>query len=355
MKLAFVCGLSEKKLAQKLLPLQVLDQVDEIHLYRRLPYHGKKIQWMILPRWAQKSRVIGDLFRFFCLLMQGMHYDVIVGCHQSFHGLMACICGKVWNKPVAQIVITEVDWVYKRPLLRLAMLSADVCAVRGPISYEMLRNVGYKGRIEILHNPYTPPVINANTEIRRRRFDLVAVGNYAKEKNYPWMIQVLSAVKKEWPQLKAAIVGQGPFREKLEPALSKNNLQEHVEFLGWKDENGLSEVYQDSRAFLLTSNAEGLPMVVLEAMSHRLPVFVTDVGDLPWLVRDGEEGRVVPYGDTKGMSDALINALKNPDFLKKMGERAHARVVSFSDQYDTDKIIQTWCGLLSFVIEKRPV
>ena len=63
-------------------------------------------------------------------------------------------------------------------------------------------------------------------------------------------------------------------------------------------------------------------MVVLEAMSHRLPVFVTDVGDLPWLVRNGEEGRVVPYGDTKGMSDALINALRILISLRKW-EKEH--------------------------------
>ena len=352
MRLAFVSGLSDKKLAQKLLPLQSLNEVEEIHLYRRRPYRGNKIHWVSVPRWAQKSPIVGDLFRFLLLLMQGSRWDLLVGCHQSYHGLMAYLCGKIWKKPVIQLVITQDDWVYNRRLLRPALLSADACAVRGPLSSQRLWNIGYKGRIHILQNPYVMPAKAVGSMVLDNQYDLVAVGNYAKEKDYPWMMRVLSEVKKEWPQLKVAIVGQGPFLKKLKSILLRDNLYENVKFLGWKDEKGLSEVYQNSRALLLTSNAEGLPMVVLEAMSYGLPVFVTDVGELPWLVRDGKEGRIVAQGDTRGMSDAILHALRDPDSLERMGKSAYARMISLSHQFDAENIAQTWLGLLNSVINK---
>ena len=257
MKLAFVCGLSEKKLAQKLLPLQVLDQVDEIHLYRRLPYHGKKIHWMTLPRWAQKSRVIGDFFRFFRLLLYGGRYDVIIGCHQIYHGLMAYICGKIWKKPVVQLVIEDVDWITSRPLLRLAMLKANACAVRGPISYAKLRSWGYNDRIDILENPFTVPQNVPEYSVSNKQYDFVAVGDLAKKKEYPWMMCVLAEVKKEWPELKVAIVGSGAFEQKLGYLLSNYELSQNVEFLGWKDNTGLDAVYKKVKPFCLLRVQKG--------------------------------------------------------------------------------------------------
>ncbi|MDY6974562.1 MAG: glycosyltransferase [Thermodesulfobacteriota bacterium] len=352
LRVAFVSGLSDKKLAQKLLPLQALDEVEEIHLYRRRPYRGDKIHWVPIPRWAQESPIAGDLFRFFFLLIQGRRWDLFIGCHQSYHGLMAYLCGKIWRKPVIQIVITQVDWVYKRRLLRPALLSADACAVRGPISSERLRDIGYKERIYILQNPYVLPAKAVVPMSLDSQYDLVAVGDFVKEKDYPWMMEVLTEVKKGQPGLRVAIVGRGAFRSKLGSFLKQSRLDASVNFLGWKDQKGLKNVYCSSRALILTSNAEGLPMVVLEAMSYGLPVFVTDVGDLPWLVRDGKEGRIVAHGDTRGMSDAILQALGNPNSLKIMGENAYARMASFSPQFGVESIAQTWLDLLSSLLQK---
>jgi glycosyltransferase involved in cell wall biosynthesis len=265
---------------------------------------------------------------------------------------MAYLCGKIRKKPVIQNVITQVDWVYNRRLLRPALLSADACAVRGPLSSERLRNIGYKRRICILQNPYVLPAKAVVPMSLDSQYDLVAVGDYAKEKDYPWMMEVLKQVREDWPGLRVAIVGRGAFKKKLGSFLKQPSLDESVDFLGWKDQKGLEKVYQNSRALILTSRAEGLPMVALETMSYGLPVFVTDVGDLPWLVRDGKEGRIVAHGDTKGMSDAILHALGNPNSLKIMGEKAYARMAFLSHQFDAENIAQIWLGLLSSVIKK---
>lgn len=266
--------------------------------------------------------------------------------------MIAHLCGKAWKKPVIQIIIADVDWVVKRPFLKSVLLAADACAVRGPISSERLRGWGYPGRIDILPNPYTLPLPTPDIAMSNRRYDFVAVGDFAVEKAYPWMMSVLAEVKERWPGLKVAIVGKGPYLRNLSSFLSKNGLNQHVEFLGWKDGKALEETYRNSKAFLLTSSSEGLPMALLEAMSHRLPVFVTGVGDIPWLVRDGEEGRVIPYGETRRMSKAMLAALDNPALLESMGKKAYARMASLSREFSPKAIVETWSGLLRFVLQE---
>jgi len=352
MKIAFVSGLSDKKLSQKLSPLQVLDEVNEILLFRRRPYYGEKIQWIRIHPIAQKYIILGDLFRFFMLLVKGRYCDVLIGCNQTFHGLMAYLCGRVWQKPVIQIVISEIDRVCKSSLLKHVLLSASACAVRGPISYKKLRNMGYSRNIFILQNPYSIPPKNANTEVSKRYYDFVAVGDFAKEKAYPWMMEVLGRVKERWPDLKVAIVGKGLYQKKLVSLLSSKNLNSHIEILGWKDEKELEDIYINSKALLLSSKSEGLPMVVVEAMSYCLPIVATDVGDLPWIVRDGKDGRLLTYGDTQGMAEAILDLLNNQELFEMMGESAYTRILAISNQFDLNKIAQKWSDLLKIVSKK---
>jgi glycosyltransferase involved in cell wall biosynthesis len=352
LKIAFVSGLSDKKLSQKLGPLQALDEVDAILLFRRRPYYGKKVQWIRIHRLAQKIAILGDLFRFFMLLVKGKYCDVLIGCNQTFHGLMAYLCGRIWKKPVIQIVISEIDRVCESSLLKHVLLSASACAVRGPISYKKLRDMGYKRNISILPNPYSIPARTANVEVHKRYYDFVAVGDFAKAKAYPWMMHVLGRVKERWPDLKVGIAGGGQYQKKLASLLSSNDLNSHIDFLGWKGEKELEDIYINSKALLLSSKTEGLPMVVVEAMSYRLPVFATDVGDLSWIVRDGKDGRILTYGDTQGMAEAMLDALNNQKSFEKMGKSAYARIVSISNQFDINKIAQTWSELLNFVLKK---
>jgi len=352
LKIAFVSGLSGKKLSQKLGPLQALDEVDEILLFRRRPYFGEKIQWIKIHRLAQKLAILGDLLRLFMLLAKSKHCDVLIGCNQTFHGMMAYICGRIWKKPVIQIVISEIDRVCESSLLKHVLLSASACAVRGPISYKKLRNMGYKRNISILSNPYSIPSKTADAKVHERYYDFVAVGDFAKAKAYPWMMQVLGKVKKKWPDIKVAIVGRGQYQKKLASLISKNSLNLNIEFVGWKDEKELEDIYLNSKALLLSSKSEGLPMVVVEAMSYGLSVFATDVGDISWIVRDGKDGRILTYGDTHGMAEAILDILNNQELFEKMGKSAYARIASISHQFDMDKIAQTWSDLLDLVLKK---
>ena len=142
--------------------------------------------------------------------------------------------------------------------------------------------------------------------------------------------------------MRLALVGDGPFHEVLDDLIDKFSLHENVDILGWKDEPELVALYRKSRALVLASSREGLPMCVVEAMSFGLPVFVTSVGETPWLVRDGVEGRLVDYGDTPALVAAIITAFRNPDTMEEMGRAGFKRVQEVIAMWQIEAIVEWW-------------
>ncbi len=346
LKIAFIVGLSEKKLRQKLQPLQYIDEIECIDLYRRRTFSGDKINWIPIPDFAQKYAVIGDVFRFVQLIFKGRKYDVIIGCHQPFHGLMACIAGWLWRKPVIQMIIAGVDWIYDRPLLRFAVRSASACAVRGPNALKRLKTLGFNKTIKIIANPFNIE-IETDNEPQKQVYDLIAVGNYADEKGYSWMLDIVSRICKEIPDFSLCVFGTGDYKKHLGGKLKNFGIERNVSFPGWRSDEELTRIYQSSRAFMLTSYSEGLPMVVIEAMAHGLPVFATSVGELTWLIRDNQDGRLFSYGDTDEMAMAIISAMKSPIKLKKMSNQAARRIEGLSGEFMVDQIANHWRLLLA--------
>lgn len=346
MRIAFVALLSDKKLGQKLAPLQSLDEVGRIDLFRRFPFTGEKIHWVPVPAVIGRSTYASNFWCLGALLALGWRYDVIVGCHLQYHGVFAWWASRMWRRPFVQVVTEEVDWVWERRLHRRALCAASACGVRGSIAAQRLRALGYTGGIEALANPMRIDVPGACTPLAPR-YHLAVVGDFAVAKGYPWMIDVLAQVCTQIPNLRVGIAANAAFQRRLGPTIERRGLSTHLDFLGSQDEAGLAHLYRSSRALLLTSWTEGLPQVVLEAMAFGLPVFVTTVGELPWLIRDGVEGRIVGFGDTEAMVGALIAGLTNPGMLEEMGKRARARVEALRDEFSVPRIAAAWRRLLT--------
>ena len=101
---------------------------------------------------------------------------------------------------------------------------------------------------------------------------------------------------------------------------------------GWISSDQVREEILAARALVLPSFAEGLPVVIMEAMALRRPVISTYVAGIPELVRPGEHGWLVPAGDVDALAQAMQACLDAPaDTLARMGEAAHARVLARHD------------------------
>ncbi|HEX6244653.1 MAG TPA: glycosyltransferase, partial [Polyangiales bacterium] len=128
------------------------------------------------------------------------------------------------------------------------------------------------------------------------------------------------------------LVGDGPLRPELEALIASEGLGEQVHITGWASGERVQQELETSRALVLPSFAEGLPVVLMEALARGRPVISTYVAGIPELVRDGECGWLVPAGSEEALVTALRAVLDTPaPRLSEMGRRGYARVRQMHD------------------------
>lgn len=115
------------------------------------------------------------------------------------------------------------------------------------------------------------------------------------------------------------IAGEGTQRQRISDEIARLGLQDSVQLMGVRRDVATLLVASD--VFVLSSDREGLPIAVLEAMAAGIPVVATAVGDLPSVVEDSVTGRVVPPGDANAMAAAISDILSDPDRAREMGQR----------------------------------
>ena len=162
---------------------------------------------------------------------------------------------------------------------------------------------------------------------------LLFVGRLASVKGLPVLFEALAGLRARHPELRLTLVGDGPERAALE-ALSNNlGLSDVNHFLGYKSQGEVAELLCQADVFVLPSFAEGVPVVLMEAMAARLPVVATAVGGVGELVQDGESGLIVPPGDVDALAHALEALLNDPARRAEMGQAGAAKVARDFDSH----------------------
>lgn len=162
-----------------------------------------------------------------------------------------------------------------------------------------------------------------------RPLRLVAVGRMAEQKGHPVLIDALARVAQRGVAVETVLVGDGPMRPDLERAIARHGLEGSVRLAGWLDEDGVRAELDDAHALVLPSFAEGLPVVLMEAMAAARPVIATWVAGIPELVCPGRNGWLVPPGDSDALFEAILAMATTPhDTLALMGRSARARALS---------------------------
>jgi glycosyltransferase involved in cell wall biosynthesis len=140
------------------------------------------------------------------------------------------------------------------------------------------------------------------------------------------------------------LAGDGEMRQAIEAQIARCGLASQVRITGWISSEAIREELLAARALVLPSFAEGLPVVIMEAMALSRPVISTYVAGIPELVRPGEHGWLVPAGDVEALAAAMLACLDSGvDELARIGEAAHARVVA---RHDVEKACNVLAGLM---------
>jgi colanic acid/amylovoran biosynthesis glycosyltransferase len=160
---------------------------------------------------------------------------------------------------------------------------------------------------------------------------LCCVARLGPQKGLHILIEAVAEVAPERPDLRIVIVGDGPLRGALETQAAALGITTNINFVGVKGGDAVRQHLLDARAFVLPSFAEGLPVVLMEALALRRPVITTWIAGIPELV-DSEVGWLVPPGDAAALADAIRGALVAPVArLAEMGKIGRERVRAAHD------------------------
>lgn len=174
----------------------------------------------------------------------------------------------------------------------------------------------------IMPNSLKPDFIKERFEGARRN-EIVTVGAVDQNKNHALLIDAFAQIAPDYPDMKVILYGDGCMRPILEEKVKKLKLSEKIKFAG--KQTAIYDKIDKARIFVLTSNAEGMPNALIEAMALGLAVISTDCpcGGPRTLIQDGENGLLVPVGDTKALAAALKRILDDAGLEEKLGRRAH--------------------------------
>ena len=156
--------------------------------------------------------------------------------------------------------------------------------------------------------------------------DLVigAVGRLEWLKRFDLLIEAFARLRREWPQLRLLIAGEGGARRDLEAQIAALGLSESCRLVGHRPD--VIEFYRALDVFVQSSATEGAPNVILEAMAMETPIVATDVGGTTELMRHGFDGLAVPAGDASGIANAIASVLHDPGAARLRAEMARRRI-----------------------------
>lgn len=175
----------------------------------------------------------------------------------------------------------------------------------------------------------TPPEVPAS------QARLLCVGRLCQEKGHHLLLGAVKRLVSDGISVELRIVGDGEQRDTLQEKITQWALGDHVKILGWASAETIRHELSQSRALVLPSFAEGLPVVFMEALAMRRPVIATQVAGIPELVVAGENGWVIPPADETALYHAMRDCLSaSPDTLLAMGKAGWERV---SRDHDCDR------------------
>jgi colanic acid/amylovoran biosynthesis glycosyltransferase len=167
---------------------------------------------------------------------------------------------------------------------------------------------------------------------------LVCVGRLCEQKGQVLLIQAVHQLILQGLPFELVLAGDGEMRPEIEALIDHFGLRDHVRITGWVSSDQVRSEILAARATVLPSFAEGLPVVLMEAMALRRPVVTTFVAGIPELVRHGVDGWLFPAGDVDGLAQALRECLQTPiERLTQMADSAHQRVLVRHD-IDTEAL-----------------
>lgn len=364
--LLVVMRLGNVKARDHLIPLLTCSNVERVTLIRHAPVEidSPKLNQIIhrssLDQGFERMRPLLSLKNIAQCLYHGVRVarketpDAVIGFNFTPYGVIAWTIARLsGNRAVVSLIGTDFHRHLNRPILGAILRRVLKRCERATIFSETARQdliaLGVKPeRAVVLPNTVDTKRFQMDPAITPA-YDLIYSGYLRPGKGVDRLLYVLKRLNAQRGHTTLLLVGDGVERKRLQTISQRIGVADMVSFYGWS-ENVVSLLRQ-ARVFVLLSEAEGLPMAMLEAMSTGLPVVVTDVGANREVVQDGLQGHLVPSpADPSMVADCLLRLLDDQDHYDRC--RKEALYVSEKHGYESTTRIwdQTLVGLIQ---EKR--
>jgi colanic acid/amylovoran biosynthesis glycosyltransferase len=185
----------------------------------------------------------------------------------------------------------------------------------------------YWGKIRLVRCGLEPAFFEGASTYPDSR-SLVCVGRLCEQKGQLLLVEAARRLAAAGVDFTLTFAGDGELRPEIEGAIRRYKLESNIRITGWISNEEVRKHILAARALVLPSFAEGLPVVIMEAMALRRPVISTFVAGIPELVQDGKHGWLVAAGDVSALTMALQQCVEaQPGHLEAMGVAARERVI----------------------------
>ncbi|MFX1375554.1 MAG: glycosyltransferase [Promethearchaeota archaeon] len=181
-----------------------------------------------------------------------------------------------------------------------------------------------------------------NSEILK----FITVGRLSGEKGHKYLIEAFAKVKKEIPNSKLFILGEGPLKPQLERQVRINHLENDVFLLGFK--NNPYKYISKANIFVLSSLHEGLPWALIEALACHLPIISTNCETGPKeILANGKYGILTKVADSSDLAEKMISLAKDKNSRESFSRKSIDRIVIFKKE----RFIQNWVNLINEILD----
>jgi colanic acid/amylovoran biosynthesis glycosyltransferase len=157
-------------------------------------------------------------------------------------------------------------------------------------------------------------------------FAVAAVGQLAPVKGQHMLVEAIDLLVREGRRVHLRMVGDGPDRAGLEQDIARRNLGGYVTLEGYLNQDKLRESYAACDVLALPSFAEGLPVVLMEAMAMEIPCVATWVTGVPEIITHEVDGLLIPPGDAHALARALARLMDDEELRRRLGTQARVRI-----------------------------
>ncbi len=286
------------------------------------------------------------------LYLHGTRRYDILHVHWPFpHGIFSSVAKKIFGGKVilnfhGACLLLAKKYKFVNTFLNRFIKSADEIITNSSFTASRVKAVYPRDAVVIPYGTTFTPVENCADPDSPL---VLSVGRLIERKGFSYLVEAAGRVVKEVPKARFALVGGGPLLEPLRRQVKECGLENCVVVTGKVSQEELIDYYRQASLFVLPAiedtkgDTEGLGVVLIEALSCRIPVAASNVGGIPDVIIDGKTGLLFPQKDSDAIAEAISRILRNEELRQTLIRQGHDHLCSaFSWESVVERITNTY-------------